>query len=220
VTASPDAVATIAVPRTSSAGRKVLVVGSYPPVPTAGAEITSAMMKALWAEGAEPEVAAPRSSAARLTVAVSGPLAGRRLGHLKEVTGADDLVLCAERDLPFPTTGLPALLLPVFQRLTVGPLIRAMDTFDHVTLIACGDLGAPPALWAELIFAADVVIDRSDALGAPGVTTLGPPETTPQGLVARARGVAPRVLGRRLPQARRLTARWQVLRRRARAILP
>jgi hypothetical protein len=201
---------------TSSAGRDVLVIGSYPPVPTAGATVTLEMVRRLWAEGAHPHVAAPRSSAANFTVAVTGLMAGRRLTHLRQLTGAVDVVLCAERDLPVSTHG-PTLLLPFLQRISVDRLVLALAAFEHVTVVACGDPGVPAPLWARLVFAADVVVDRSDASGAPGVTTLGPSEHPGSNLRRWTGRLAPWVLGRHEPAARRARARAAHLTRRVRA---
>jgi hypothetical protein len=188
------------------AGRDVLVIGSYPPVPTAGAPVTVAAALQLWREGARPHIVAPRASAAPLTVAVTGVLAGRRIDNLRRVTGAEDLVLCAERDLPIPAGGYPALLLPLVQQVTVRRVCQALDRFDHVTLIACGDHRIPAAIWARLVFAADTVIDRSDATGTAGVTTLGPPEPRPAAAARRAAAFAPRILGRHTPRVRAVAA--------------
>jgi hypothetical protein len=203
---------------TSSAGRGVLVVGSYPPVSTAGAAVTVEFVRRLWADGAHPVVASPRASAAPLTAPVAGLLAGRRLNHLREYSDALDVVLCAERDLPVPTGGFPRWLLPIVQLLTVDQVVRALAGFDHVTLVGCGDHGTPPALWARLVFAADTVVDRSETRGTPGVTTLGPSESTPGDLIRKAgRILAPRIFGRHAPAARNAVARGAHLARRARA---
>ena len=197
---------------TSTRPRHVLVVGSYPPVPTAGAAVTEAIVRRLWTEGAHPHVAAPRPSAAPLTVAVAGLVAGRRLARLRSVTGATEVVLCAERDMPIPTAGFPAGSLPLVQRLSAHQLCAALDGFDHVTLVACGDHRIPAAVWDRLVAAADTVIDRSDAVGTPGVTTLGPPGPVGPALMRRAEAVAPRLLGRHTPHARRLVLALRRLR--------
>jgi hypothetical protein len=187
----------------SSAGRDVLVVGSFPPIPTAGAAITVDVVRRLWSEGARPHVAAPRASAAPMTVAVTGWTAGKRLEELRLTTNAQDVVVCVERDLPIPTSGFSAGLLPIVQHATVVGVVRALAGFDHVTLIACGDLGVPAELWAQLIFAADVVIDHQEATGTPGVTTLG--ERHPVRVVLY--GLATRLLGSRTSGILRLARR-------------
>jgi hypothetical protein len=177
-------------------GRDVLVVGSYPPVPTAGAAATLDTVLELWARGDRPHIAAPRASAAPLTVAVSGLRAGRRLSNLRRVTGAVDVVLCVERDLPIPTGGYGMGVLAVLQRVTAQRVAKALADFEHVTLIACGDHGVPRPVWERLVVAADTVVDRPEAAGTPGVTALGPPVPLASALRHGAVALAPRLFGR------------------------
>jgi hypothetical protein len=84
--------------------------------------------------------------------------------------------------------------------MAVARLVPALAKFDHVTLIACGDLGVPAELWARLVFAADVVVCHPDALGTPGVTALGgrdPASRYLLGLALRGlEGRAPRLVGK------------------------
>lgn len=86
---------------------KVLVVGSYPPVPGAAAEATFQAVKRLWAQGHEVEVASPRPSAAHYRAWPFLDLA--KLVHL---SGAERVVLCVEPGWPLPRNlpKLPALL--------------------------------------------------------------------------------------------------------------
>ena len=137
-------------------------------------------------------------------MAVAGLVAGRRLAHLRGVTGATEVVLCAERDMPIPTAASPPGTLPLVQRLSVQQLCAALEGFEHVTLVACGDHRIPTAVWDRLVAAADTVVDRSDAVGTPGVTTFGPAGPVGPALMRRAEAVAPRLLGRHTPRVRRL----------------
>ncbi|HET9058568.1 MAG TPA: hypothetical protein VFN61_01505 [Acidimicrobiales bacterium] len=76
---------------------KVLVVGSYPPVPGAAAEATFAAVKQLWAQGHEVEVASPRPSAAHHR---AWPFVD--LEDLLHRSGAERLILCIEPGWPLP----------------------------------------------------------------------------------------------------------------------
>ncbi len=82
---------------------RVLVVGSYPPIPLPAAAATMAAVQRAWADGDEVTVASPRLSAAHLAVPVVGLLAGRRLGNLHRHTGASRLVMVLEPGLPVPS---------------------------------------------------------------------------------------------------------------------
>lgn len=187
----------------------VLLVGSFPPVSTPGAAVALELAGALWAAGEDVVTVSPRASAAWMTVAVAGPLAGRRLEQVRLATGARRLVLCAERDFPVPATARPARALAALQRATVRRLSGAMAAFDHVTLIGCGDTALAPELWAVLAGAASEVQLRPDATGTPGITPRGPSELTPRDLAAKAASVtARRLLGPRAPVVRAVAARW------------
>jgi hypothetical protein len=127
------------------------------------------------------------------------------------------VVLCAERDLPIPAGGYRAGVLPVVQRLTAQRVTRALAAFEHVTLIGCGDHGIPGPVWRHLAAAADTVIDRSDAVGTPGVTTLGPTTPATSALVDGAVTLAPRLFGRHTPRFLATARRCVRLARRVRA---
>jgi hypothetical protein len=209
---APEAVA----PR--SPKPSLLVFGSFPPVGTAGSAVTLEVAREHWARREEIEVAAPRDSAARLTVPVAGPLAGRRLAALQRITGTTRLIFCAERELPVPTTGYPAALLPAVQRETARRLAVALRAFDHVTLILCGDHGIPPAALAILTAAATDVVARPEVTGRPGVSALGPSEATAADLSRKAGSMAlRRIFGRRAPLVRAGVARGVHAARRLRA---
>jgi hypothetical protein len=186
----------------------ILVVGSYPPVGTPGAAATLAAVRAAIAAGDDPVVASPRASAAPYEVAVSGVFAGRRLDHLRRLTGARHLILCAERDLPLPTRLPVPALLTLVQRRTLDEVRRAALRFDRVTLVIADDLGVPAPIEAGLrALASDVTDARGRYPGAPGVSVLGPDERTPaEQLGDLASKVSRRALGPLYPTVRQLGA--------------
>jgi hypothetical protein len=150
---------------------RVVVVGTYPPIPRPAAAATVAAVREAWAAGFEVTVVSPRVSAAHLAVPVAGPLAGRRLANVGRHTSARRLVLVIEPGMPVPTG--PGWL----RWVTAAGLARALRTFDHVTVVRVGDLDLP----TELTAAADQVVDFPMAAPAPaGVTALGPPEVSPR----------------------------------------
>jgi hypothetical protein len=221
------------------ASRRVLVVGSYPPVPVPGAAVTLDVVRALIAAGADPVVASPRSSAAHYQVAVAGPLAGRRLDHLRLLSGATEVVLCLERSVPLPVsvplpTSVPhrssasrpvaasrpaGAVVAVLQTVTVRSLVGALARFEHSTLVVCGDLGLPAGRWRALVAAADTVERRPAGAGVAGVTPLGPDRDRAADLARRfARSAGRRALGRRYATVRvaagraRHPSRWRTRR--------
>jgi hypothetical protein len=188
----------------AGARESLLVVGSYPPVPVAGAEATVAEVRRAWAAGDEVTVVSPRLSAAHLAVPISGPLAGRRLDNVRRHTGARRLVMVVERGFPLPDQ-------PLLQIITAASLAPVLRRFDHVRLVRAGGEVHPRA-WALLAAAAGELAEAPAGPTAPGVTPLGPTEVPlserPRRLAA---GVARRVLGSRAPAVR---ARLGTVRRR------
>ena len=205
-----------------------LIVGSYPPIPVAGAPVTLAEVRRAWAAGEDVRVVSPRLSAAHLTVPVAGLLAGRRLDNVRRVTGAERLVLVMEDGFPLPS-GPQAL-----QLATVVLLVPALRRFRHVRLVrvrpagpagsgaggavvggtgAGGTAGGGPAgggpAWRRLAGAvtalgrAGEVVEVTGGPTAPGVTPLGPPEVPARQMPARvADAAARRLLGARAPMVR------------------
>lgn len=182
---------------------RVLIAGTYPPIPRPAAEVTVGAVLDAWAAGYEVTVVSPRLSAAHLAVPIAGPLAGRRLDNVRGHTSARRLVLVAEPGFPVPESGRAA------QMATVAGLVPAMRRFDHVTIVKVGRLGLPAAVERRLLAGAHQVLPREPAGAAAGVTALGPSEVLPRDRPRYLAGKAARAavgLGRRaLGQDRRAT---------------
>ncbi len=184
----------------------VLVIGSYPPVPTTGTPVTVGVVAALRAAGAEPVVASYRVSAAPLHSRVAGPLAARRLANLRRLTGASRVVVVVERGAPLPSGRVPAPLRPHLQRLVARSLSRELAAASHVTLVVAGDPGIEPRAWEVLAGAADE-LRREEGDRAPLVGPLGPPDRSAYRPARLARRAVHSLLGRLLgPAAPRAVA--------------
>ena len=175
---------------------RLLVIGSYPPVPLPAADASVAEVRRGWDAGHQVTVVSPRLSAADLMVPVAGPLAGHRLKNVQRHTSSNRVALVVEPGFPVPAG--PGLL----QWITVLGLVRALKAFDHVTVVRVGSAGLSSRADAALAGAADVVtqlvVDQAASpRSATGVTPLGPSET---GALDRGRQMtavlARRVLGR------------------------
>jgi len=167
----------------SSDGR-VLVVGSYPPVPLPAAEATLAAVRSQWDAGREVTTVSHRSGAADLAVPVVGILAGHRLDSVRRFTGVSRLVLVVEDGAPVRGR------LPLLQWLCAREVSRALRRFRHVELVLAGDTQVSPAALGQLRRAADAVVEYQVASGSPpGVTVTGPTEHVG---VARVRGLGAR----------------------------
>lgn len=184
-----------------SAGR-VLVVGSYPPIPVPGAAASVGEVKRAWAAGTEVTVVAPRLCASHMTVPVYGLLAGRRLANVSRVTGIERVVMVLEHGYPLPSG--PA----VAQHLSAILLARALHRLRHVRLVQAGDVKLAPGVAARLRAVADEFEMVPGGPASPGVTPLGPPESRPRDRVGQVTGrIANRALGSRAPAARALARR-------------
>lgn len=183
----------------------VLVVGSYPPVPTTGTPVTESVVRDLRAAGSHPVVASYRVSAAPLHSRIAGLLAARRIAHMRRVSTTSAVVLVVERDAPLPVTRVPRALRPALQRLVARTLARELSTFSHVTLVVAGDPGIAAQAWQVLAGAADEV-RRQEGDRAPLVGPLGPVDLSgyrPARLARRLLGLtARRLLGPAAPGAR------------------
>jgi hypothetical protein len=170
---------------------RVLVVGSYAPIPLPAAEASVAAVRRNWAAGYETTVVSPRLSAADLMVPICGLLGAARLERVRRLTASERAVLVVEKGFPF----VPG---PVASQLVVAAgLRRALRRFRHVTLVVVGKPLVPARAMAVLRSAADEVRHHPGGGEALGVTPLGPAETTPAERPAQmAVAVARRVLGR------------------------
>ncbi|MGH9114515.1 MAG: glycosyltransferase [Acidimicrobiales bacterium] len=188
------------------AGRPVLVVGSYPPVPGLASEATLEAARRAHHVGDAVVVASPRAGAAHNAVRLRGPLAGARLDALRRRTGAQRLVLCAEAGMPVPLrarrTMLGRAVEPVLEALTVLSLTRALDRFAHVSAVVTGDLGVGvdlPRVLRE--HAEEVVVNLPPGPVLPaGVTVFGGPDVLVRGRPRRVVSFLARMLlGRHAP---------------------
>jgi hypothetical protein len=173
----------------------ILIVGSYAPIPLPAAAATMAAVRRAWADGDEVCVVSPRTSAAHLSVPVTGVLAGRRLANLRRQTGATEVVLVLEPGVPVPEGPGPTVRAGQWQ--TVRQLERAFRQFDRVTLVRTGVLDLPRSIEARVLAAATKVVVHPDDGSRPplGVTAVGPVETPPR---ERPRQMATKVLRRAL----------------------
>lgn len=192
--------------------RRVLVVGSYPPIPLPAATATVEAVRNAWADGDEVTVASPRPSAAHLAVPIAGVRAGRRLASLRRDTSACRAVIVVEQGFPVPVTERGGLAVRLIQGQTVRGLVRAFAGFERVTLVLVGALGVPHRVEAGLKGAAHEVIEYPGGDRPPGVTPLGPQETRLQERPQQLLGsIARRTLG---PYAGPVRARVTALLRR------
>jgi hypothetical protein len=180
-----------------SAGRgqgragRVLLVGTYPPIPRPAADATVAAAGRSWDSDYETTVVSPRLSAADLMVPVCGLLAGIRLERIRLLTSSERVVLVIEEGFPFVGRSRAA------QLATAAGLRRALRRFRHVTLVVVGHPSGGQRPLAILRSVADEVLHHPAGGAAPGVTPLGPAEATPAEKPAQlAASVARRVLGR------------------------
>jgi hypothetical protein len=198
---------------------RVLVVGTYPPIPLPAAATTVEVVRRAWAAGEQVTVVSPRPSAAHLVVPVAGVLAGRRLKQLHRRTSADRAVVVLERGFPLPATSGRRLANRLEQWEAVRSLSRAFACFERVTLVRVGPLDVPPRLEAMLAGAGCEVVDHPGGEpGPPGVTPLGHQQAGPaKRLTQVALSLARRVLG---PLIAPVRTRLRALMRRHQATAP
>lgn len=164
--------------------RRCLVVGSYPPVPRPASAATLAVVRQLWADGAEVVVASPRPSAAHEVVADVGAGAASRVSVLAADHGCREVVLCLEAGWPFlayerqPRLGPWS---PDLRTRAVKAWASCLAGFDRAELMVTGEVGLTPSLLARLWSHTDRVLTTSEvtaarlrALGAPQVEVLAP----------------------------------------------
>jgi hypothetical protein len=192
------------VPKQSA--RRVLVVGSYPPIPLPAAAVSVEAVRAGWHDGATVMVASPRPSAAQLSLGGAGLLVGQRLRRARLASRADDVVLVIEAGFPFssPKTAGSRHAREWRDRETARRLAGAMREFATRRVVIVGDVGVDNVALDALCAAADDVARRPGGDAPDGVTPLGPREVRavdrPRWLVGLA---FRRALGARAPEVRR-----------------
>ncbi len=109
---------------------RVLVAGSYPPVPGAASAATLAAVRRALADGNQVEVVSPRPSAAHRTARIKGARAGWVLAQEGRRARTPALVLSIERGMPIsPRAG------PARRRSQALLLAWGFKAFMHVTLV-------------------------------------------------------------------------------------
>lgn len=185
---------------------RVLVVGSYPPIPVPAAGATVDAVRRELDKGHEVRVLSPRPSAAHYSIPITGPLAARRLARAKALSGCERLVFCLEPGIPFAPPGRNGFARRLSSVATASLLSRVIRCFDHTTLVIAGEIGAPAkAISLMMDASSEVVEDRREGGPPPGVTVRGPKEVTQ---IDRGRRLAGKVK-RRLVRAhgsRRVTS--------------
>jgi hypothetical protein len=149
---------------------RLLVAGSYPPIPGPAAAATVAAVRRAWADGYHVEVVSPRPSAAHHHARLAGRRAPMELGRLRRRRHVDDLILCLEPGMPF-AEGVAAAA----HRAEVALLTRTLTKFRKVTIIVTGDLGVKPDTFAPLWRTVQEVVTRSDEDAEALVEQLHPP---------------------------------------------
>jgi hypothetical protein len=175
---------------------KVIVAGSYPPIPVPAAGATIDAVRRSLSEGYEVRVVSPRPSAAHFSGPLIGLIAGHRLNRLRRLTASTRLVFCLEAEVPFDPPGRPTRTTRWKALATAYLLARTFHRFDHTTLVVVGDTGGHEDAVRILEGAADIVVeDRREGQPPEGVTVRGPVEMRPQDLARRfVGGVARRAI--------------------------
>lgn len=181
----------------SGALPRVLVAGSYPPIPVPSVSATLDAVRRELDAGREVKVVSPRPSAAHLSIPITGLMAGRRLARAKDLAGCDRLIMCVEPGIPFQPPGRRGVAARVSALATALTLARAMRLFAHTTLIVTGETGAPQKAMSLLRRAADDFLEDHRCGSPPrGVTVRGPTEITLDYRLRKlARRAARRMLG-------------------------
>lgn len=216
----------------------VLVVGSFPPVAGPASEASLAAVRRSWADGDDVVTASLRPGAADLVARVAGPAAGWCLRRAQAAAGRPSKLVLGLTRTQFGLVTDPGrrrawhrLVDPAAVAASVFGLTRALDRFDHVTVLLSGPLGLPAPLRRSLWRHVDVVVvdvpggAMAQGEGVPaakvqtveayrashptsGVTLLGPREVLPRDVPLVLVGV----LGRRLLGEHFLQIRSQAIR--------
>lgn len=179
--------------------QRVLVVGSYPPIPVPAVAATLNAVRRELTAGRSVRVVSPRPSAAHYAVPITGLLAARRLSRVRSLSGCNRLVLCLEPGVPFAADRMPGGLRAIRSVATAVLLVSAMRGFAHATVVVTTDQRMPARAMSWVLRAADEVIeDKQEGEPPPGVSTLGPNENRPGD---RARRIAGRVVRKLVGEA-------------------
>jgi hypothetical protein len=128
----------------------VVVIGSYPPLPGPATAATLAAVRRALDAGADVRVVSYRTGAADIAVPVTGPLAGRRLEHVRKYfAGPAEVVLGLQRGVPFSDPR------PSQQVATALGLAVEMRRFRRATLLVGEDPEVLPACLQILATAVD-----------------------------------------------------------------
>lgn len=158
---------------------RVLVAGTYPPVPGPASQATLDAVRAAVAGGAEVEVVSWRPSAAHHVGTLGGAGGAFTLERLRRRRAMDQLVLCTEPGLPFPQ-GAGRLR----NALTTLCLRAVLRRFDTVELVVDGELDMAGPMAALLGAGRVTVCRRRPPVGG----SVSPHEVTPQGPPEWVRG--------------------------------
>jgi hypothetical protein len=149
---------------------KLLVVGSYPPVPGPAAAATMTAVRRGWEHGQEVEVVSPRPSAAHRSTRLVGLRAAWELHRLRHTEQADELALCMETGMPFAARA---------NRWRLGAqaiaLAWALRGYRRVTLMTTSDFHVPGRSLAPLWRQVHEVVITSEAERGLLATRLGVP---------------------------------------------
>jgi hypothetical protein len=132
---------------------RVLVAGSYPPVPGPAAARTVAAVRREWDRGHEVTVVSPRPSAAHLRAHLQGVRAAWELVRLRRRLQLSRLVFCMEPGVPIAATASAG-----WQRWTGLLLAQALGRFEEVELVMTSDLPVELQVMGRLLRRADDVV--------------------------------------------------------------
>ncbi len=163
----------------------VLIVGSFPPLPSLAAAATVATVRRELESGRTVVTASPRPSAASLVLRLTGPLGAWRLEQVRRSCAAAKLVLSVEPGWPLPPATFAVLhrfadvsLLVSEPTPAVLRVVRRLRRGAEVVL--AGQAGRPEVVAAVALAVPGVPLRVATVppLGTPvvGVTPLGPRE--------------------------------------------
>jgi len=163
----------------------VLIVGSFPPLPSPAAAATVATVRRELESGRTVVTASPRPSAASLVLRLTGPLGAWRLEQVRRSCAAAKLVLSVEPGWPLPPATFVVLRGFADVSLLVSEptpaVLRVVRRLRRVTeVVLAGQAGRPEVVAAVALAVPGVPLRvlTVPPLGTPvvGVTPLGPRE--------------------------------------------